>query len=170
MSKIRFDNLTPRALFRNAGFTGKIAFILSTFFGTGLIKFAPGTFGTMASVPLILAMDQFEIPYRVSAILCVAALAVWSAGRSEVLFKRRDPPQVVIDEVAGFSLTMFCVPLNGMTIACGFLLFRFFDILKPFPLRMMERRIKGGLGVVADDLGAGLLANLGVRIALHMMN
>ena len=92
-------------------------------------------------------------------------IAIWTAGRSQDLLGRNDPSEVVIDEVAGFLVTMFLLPSTWLTLGLGFVLFRVFDVLKPYPVRQAES-LRGGLGIVTDDLLAGLYAHLGVRILL----
>jgi len=88
--------------------------------------------------------------------------AIWSAGVTERILGRDDPSEVVIDEVAGFLLTVYLLPLSWRSIALGFIMFRFFDILKPFPIKRLER-IGGGTGIVLDDLGAGVYAALSIN-------
>ena len=93
-------------------------------------------------------------------------LAIWSSHLSHKLLKRDDPSEVVIDEVAGILWTFFLLPLSWLTLCVGFILFRIFDIFKPFPIRTLERRLRGGIGIVLDDLLAGIYANLCLRIFL----
>jgi phosphatidylglycerophosphatase A len=169
MSKYQSDNLKIWDVFRGSGFPVKVWLSISTWFGTGLIPMAPGTFGTLAATPLVLYLGNFGIRYRVLIFLFVAAMAIWSSGRTCALLGEDDPPQVVIDEVAGFLLTMISVPYSWFNIGLGFVLFRFFDILKPFPVRRMEG-IGGGLGIVMDDLMAGVYACVGVRIVLFVLS
>jgi phosphatidylglycerophosphatase A len=88
--------------------------------------------------------------------------AFWASHRTQELLGREDPSEVVIDEAAGFYVTLFLLPITWQSVALGFLLFRFFDIVKPWPVRQAER-LKGGLGIVMDDLLAGVYAHLLVR-------
>jgi phosphatidylglycerophosphatase A len=101
------------------------------------------------------------------AIIAVVVAGVWSGGVAEHHFGRTDPGQVVIDEVAGMLVTLFLNPVGWPGAACGFLLFRVADILKPFPARRLER-LPGGLGIMADDVMAGLYANLALRVILAL--
>jgi len=91
-------------------------------------------------------------------------LSIWIAGRAERSFGRRDDPRIVIDEMMGFYITMLWSTKSLYSIAIGFILFRFFDILKPFPIRPLEERWKGGFGVVLDDVLAGIYANISLHI------
>jgi phosphatidylglycerophosphatase A len=106
--------------------------------------------------------------YNAFALVIVIVVSIWAAGRYQKLSGQNDPPKVVIDEVAGFSLTMFLLPLSWPILGLGFVLFRFFDILKPYPIRHLER-LKGGFGIVMDDLLAGLYTHLSLRIILVLL-
>jgi phosphatidylglycerophosphatase A len=101
-------------------------------------------------------------------VLFFVAVSVWAADVSCRILARNDPSLVVVDEVAGFLLALFLVPLTFGQICIGFFLFRLFDVLKPFPIRNLEN-LRGGLGVVADDLLAGVYANLSLRLLLFFL-
>lgn len=139
--------------------------------GTGLmvgkIPVAPGTFGTAAGIPLCLALALLP---PLPALLVLAAfilLAVWIADRSGRLLGAADPGCVVIDEVAGILATLYALPPSWPVVGAGFVLFRLFDITKPFPIGRLER-LPGGIGVVADDVAAGVAANLVLRSVLAL--
>jgi phosphatidylglycerophosphatase A len=165
MSKSRSDNVPLRSVFRTSGLPGKAAVVLSTWFGAGLLPAAPGTFGTLAALPLIGLMKAQGVPFQVGLLGMVIVLALWSTGRYQDLTGRQDPPEVVIDEVAGFSLTMVLLPASWLSLGLGFLAFRLFDIWKPFPIKRLEI-LRGSTGTVMDDLAAGLYAAAAVRILL----
>lgn len=154
--------------FKEAGVEGKTALILASWFGSGLAPFAPGTFGTLAGVPLVLLMGRLGTLQAVLFVLFFVAVSVWAADVSCRILERNDPSLVVVDEVAGFLLALFLVPLTFGQICIGFFLFRLFDVLKPFPIRNLEN-LRGGLGVVADDLLAGVYANLSLRLLLFFL-
>jgi phosphatidylglycerophosphatase A len=154
--------------FKEADFAGKTALILASWFGSGLAPVAPGTFGTLAGVPLVLLMGCLGSIQALLFLLVFIALAVWSAEATRKMLARNDPSLVVVDEVAGFLLTLFLIPLSLVHVCIGFLLFRVFDICKPFPIRNLER-LKGGLGIVADDLLAGVYANLSLRVLFALV-
>ncbi len=155
MSSQDFDNLTKKELFNRSGFSGKTALFLATWFGTGLLPFAPGTFGTLGGLPLAVALLYFPAPFRAAFLLVFLLVAVWASGRSQSILGRSDPPEVVIDEVAGFLVATWLLRPDWANLAGAFLLFRLFDILKPFPVGFIDRRLKGGLGIVLDDIAAG---------------
>jgi phosphatidylglycerophosphatase A len=168
MSKSQSDNLHLLKHLRDADVSGKIALILATWFGAGLFPGLPGTFGTLTAVPLVVGMDCLGMWWRVFGLLIMVGLSIWASGRGRDLLNRNDPPEVVIDEVVGFLFTMFLLPLSLLGLILGFILFRFFDILKPYPIRYLER-LRGGLGIVADDLLAALYAHLSTRIILFFV-
>tara|TARA_B100001079_G_scaffold122896_1_gene105390 strand:+ start:241 stop:798 length:558 start_codon:yes stop_codon:yes gene_type:complete len=132
------------------------AVLLATWFGSGLIRKAPGTWGSLAALPCAwLVMRDFGTWGLATAIVLVFLCGWWAASRIEEKTGTSDPQYIVIDEVAGQGLALLFVPLDLYLYLVGFLLFRFFDILKPWPLHAVETRLKGGLGVMADDLAAG---------------
>ena len=97
----------------------------------------------------------------------IIAGGTWAAGRAEVLLERKDPPSVVIDEVAGFLLSMFMVPPQWGFVVAGFFLFRIFDIIKPYPLNRLQD-LHGGAGVMLDDIGAGIYTNIVLQLAAYL--
>jgi phosphatidylglycerophosphatase A len=139
---------------------------LATALGAGYAPVAPGTWGSAVGVLLWLALPS--TPWiQALVILAVVAAGVWSGGVAERHFGRSDPGQVVIDEVAGVLVTLFLNPVGWVGAVGGFLLFRAADILKPFPARRLER-LHGGLGIMADDVMAGIYANLALRVILAL--
>lgn len=162
MSKDQSDNLALIDVFGRTGFSGKTALFLATWFGVGLVPMVSGTFGTLAAVPLVLLLGHFGEWYAVFALAAVIVVAIWASGRARELLDRTDPSEVVIDEVAGFLVTMLLLPASLINVGLGFILFRIFDILKPWPVRQSER-LEGGFGIVADDLLAGVYAHLCLR-------
>ena len=163
MSNTQSDNLKVKESFQKADPIGKVALAFSSWFGAGLLPKAPGTLGTLGALPVAVFMKEIEVPYSALLLVFFIALAVWAADLSRILLGREDPPEVVIDEVAGFLLTVFLLPSSWLILFFAFLLFRVFDIAKPFPIRRLER-IKGGMGIVLDDLLAGLYAALSIRL------
>jgi len=152
-------------LFKKSGFSGKTALVLSTWFGSGCLPIAPGTFGTLAAVPLILVLNNFGIWYSAFTLLIVIGIAVWSAGLTEDLLEKKDPSEIVIDEVAGFLLATALLPFSWLSLGLVFFLFRFFDILKPYPIKHLEK-LRAGIGIVMDDILAGLYACAGTWVIL----
>jgi len=134
--------------------------ILATGLGTGYAPKAPGTFGSLLGPPLIWGVQAAGGTSPVWTLLLgtgffLAGIPICNAGIRVLQLK--DPPQVVFDEIAAFFWVFLLVPLNGLTAIGGFLLFRAFDILKPWPIRQVER-LPRGLGIMADDAVAGLIA------------
>jgi len=142
------------------------------FFATGCfignIPFAPGTFGTILGIPLcfLLSGTNFLIAVLLTVIFIV--FAIFIAHHAEKILKKNDPGCIVIDEIAGFMVALFGLPFNAVYVSAGFVIFRFFDILKPFPIRLIERKLSGGTAIVMDDVAAGICSNLALRIVLHL--
>ncbi len=95
-----------------------------------------------------------------------AGFAVWISGEAEKVFNKKDSRLIVIDEMAGFLVTLFLIPWSAKTVVIGFLLFRLMDIAKPFPIRRIESNLRGGWGVVGDDVLAGIYANAALRVVM----
>lgn len=156
-----------RGLFARSGISGKAALILASWGGLGLLPVS-GTFGTIGAVPLAIWMRGLGPLPRTLLVIAGIAVAVWASHRAGALLGKEDPSQVVIDEVAGFLTAMAFLPCQWTDIGLGFVLFRLLDIWKPFPARQMER-LPGGVGIVMDDVVAGLYASLCVRVILAVV-
>lgn len=143
------------------------AHFLSTGAGLGLAPFAPGTFGTLAGIPICLGLARSPLWLYVAASLVLFAAAVILADKTEEVYEKHDDPRIVIDEVVGLVVTMTGVPPSIPNIILGFMLFRFFDILKPWPCRTLDRKVPGGLGVVLDDVAAGLYSLAALQIIIR---
>ena len=140
--------------------------ISASWFGTGFSPFASGTVGTLAAIPLYLVLARLPLPLYLLTLAAFFFFSCWVSGRAEIVFGEQDSGKIVIDEVAGFLITMTAVvPFSWQRVAAGFLLFRFFDIAKIPPARYFDRRVKNGYGVVLDDVVAGLYA----CISLHLL-
>jgi phosphatidylglycerophosphatase A len=149
------------------GVTDRIALIIATGLGLGYSPVAPGTVGSFFGIILILLLSSFQwrgvqrMALHLFVVTVISVAGIWAASKAEVLFKRRDPPQVVIDEIVGQLLTFGLIFRNPrlFLLLVGFVFFRLFDILKPFPLRRLEKAPLG-FGIVLDDLAAGFYASL----------
>lgn len=142
--------------------------LLATWFGSGHSPFASGTAGTLASVPLVLLLWWIgSAPLHALAIVAVTALGLWAARGAEERWGRKDPGQVVIDETAGYLVATLLVPPTALGLALSFLLFRAFDVVKPFPAGWSQS-LRGSWGIMADDLIAGLYANLALQALLWL--
>jgi phosphatidylglycerophosphatase A len=134
----------------------------------GRFPVAPGTAGTVVGILLyLLIMGLPAIGYLVVCVLA-AGIGTWAAGEAEKLLGKKDAPSIVIDEIAGFLLAMFMIPPTWGAIIAGFFVFRFFDILKPWPLRNLEK-MHGGAGVMLDDIGAGIYTNIVLQVSMHFI-
>lgn len=133
--------------------------IMATGFGAGLSPVAPGTIGTLAGILVCLASFSLSGPFRFFYVVALSAVSIYVAGRAEALYKKKDDQRIVIDEIAGLQVTMLPVAITGLHLLLAFVLFRIFDIWKPFPLNHFQK-FPGGWGVVADDLGAGVYGGL----------
>ena len=138
--------------------------LFATGFGVGYSPFVPGTLGTLIAIPVYYFLAAIHSPIYEITLVAFFFLSVWISENAERYFEKKDDRRIVIDEIMGFLITMFWVPRTVLTIIMGFFLFRFFDILKPFPIRHMERRFKGGFGIVLDDVMAGVYANIVLEI------
>lgn len=139
---------------------------IATGFGSGLAPKAPGTFGTLAAIPLYLLLTQLSSPAYLVFLLIATGLSVLVSQAAEGIYAAKDPSCIVIDEWAGFFWTMLFIPPTLPSLFLGFLFFRFFDIVKPFPVRFLQDKLPGGLGVVGDDVMAGIYSNGALRIVL----
>ena len=120
MSKYRSDSLLLiKEVLGQSGFSGKAALVLSSWFGIGLFPVAPGTLGTLGAIPFVILLIDLGVLYKSLILVIFAAIAVWVSGRTQDLLKRHDPSVVVIDEVAGFFLTMFFLPFSWLTLWLG---------------------------------------------------
>jgi phosphatidylglycerophosphatase A len=125
----------------------------------GRIPLAPGTWGTAVGVALFwLVRDLPQASYAAFTVAFIV-FAIWAAGRAQEIFEEVDPPEVVIDEIAGFLVTMAFHRPSFAVAVTGFILFRIFDIVKPPPVRWLERRFSDGRGIVLDDVMAGVYAS-----------
>ena len=150
-------------------FSEKAAVFLATGFYVGNIPFAPGTVGSLIGLPLCFLLAGIHLSAAIIAALLIIGLAVWIANVAAKTLKRKDPGCIVIDEIAGMVVTLIGLPFNFTTAVTGFILFRILDILKPFPIRILDKRVSGGLGIVADDVVAGIFANALMRILLFIL-
>jgi len=148
----------------------RVILLLATWFGAGYSPVAPGTAGTLGAIPLLLLYSLLTAVMYGAGLGALALLACWVAGRAEEILGEKDSRPIVIDEVVGFLVTMAYVPITWVHVLMGFVLFRGFDIAKPFPIRMMERNISGGWGIVMDDVVAGIYAQATLRILVSALD
>lgn len=148
----------------------KIILFLSSGCLLGNMPFAPGSFGTLAGLPICWLLSRIDSSISFFLIALTIPLAIWVAGEAEQILGKKDPGVIVIDEITGMVLTLAGLPFNAATAGLGFVLFRVLDITKPFPIGFLERRFKGGTGIVLDDVAAGVIANITLRIILQLID
>jgi phosphatidylglycerophosphatase A len=141
--------------------------IFATWFGLGRAPKAPGTFGTVGAIPLVYLFSRFGEFQYMFATLAFTVAAIMVAHIYELtIADEHDSPEFVMDEVAGFLVTMTWVPFTWQYVLAGFILFRVLDALKPWPISVVDAKVPGGIGAVADDLVAGILANIALQMVL----
>lgn len=146
----------------------RLAVLVATAGGAGYAPVAPGTAGSLVGVAIFLVTADWASGTRLAFLTAVVLLGIWAAGRAAVLVAKKDPGYVVIDEVAGQLLTLYFTGVNLLGVALGFLIFRFLDIVKPWPAQRLEA-LPGGVGIMADDLMAGLYGHLILLVLVRML-
>jgi len=147
-------------MFENALWLRKFLKHLATFFGVGFFPKSPGTAGTLATLPLVLLLSWAGPLVYMSFVILFLPIAILSAQIYQEEMGGHDRQEIVIDEVIGFLIAMTWLPMTWKSLLTGFLLFRVLDILKPFPIGYLDKKVPGGLGVVIDDVVAGIIASL----------
>jgi phosphatidylglycerophosphatase A len=149
-----------------------LVIVVATAGGAGYAPFASGTVGSLVALPLVPWLARVRDgswPLGVAVVVAIALVAVWAAGRAEDIFGGKDHSRIVIDEVAGMATAALFAPATWTAAAVVFVTFRLFDVLKPFPAGMIDRRGRGGFGVVGVDLVAGAYAGLVTRVLLEVL-
>lgn len=142
---------------------------LATGFGSGLSPFAPGTAGTLAAIPFYLLVMHWPW-WAYSLLLLVGSVAgVWICQAATDAIGVDDHGGIVWDEFMGYGITMLFAPTGWQWVLIGFVLFRIFDVIKPWPIRVIDRQLHGGLGIMLDDLLAGVFACLSLQILAHFV-
>lgn len=129
-------------------------------FGSGLSPRAPGTFGTIAAMPIYYVMSGLPLAAYIPLVFVLLIAGIFICGQSARLMQVHDHPGIVWDEIVGYLITMTATPDGWMWMIVGFILFRFFDIVKPWPLNWIDRKVGGGLGIMLDDVIAGIVSCL----------
>ena len=127
-------------------------------FGSGLAPKAPGTFGTLLAVPLYLLLSQLSLLPYILVVVIAFAIGIYLCGRTATDLGVHDHPGIVWDEFVGFWITMIAAPAGWLWVVIGFILFRLFDIWKPWPIRFFDKNVESGLGIMIDDVLAGIYA------------
>lgn len=138
-------------------------------FGSGLAAKAPGTFGTLAAIPFLWLIQDLSWPIYLSWLLVTFALGVLWCDRSSKALGVHDHGGIVWDEFVGFWVTMFMAPAGWIWILVGFVLFRFFDIIKPWPINWLDKKVHGGFGIMIDDVLAGIYALIVLQLIAYFV-
>jgi phosphatidylglycerophosphatase A len=147
-------------------FRQKSVMFLATGGFVGKIPFAPGTFGTVVGLLFCFLLSRIDLAAAIPATIFFIAAAVLISGEASKILDQDDPGCIVIDEIAGIAVTLLGLPFDTVVVVAGFFIFRVLDILKPFPIRYVENKLKGGTGIVMDDVAAGLMGHIVLRTAL----
>ena len=139
-------------------FTNPLYFVAFGF-GSGLAPKAPGTFGTIAALPIFLLLSDLHPAIYAGTVLVALAAGILICDTVAADMQIKDPSSIVWDEFVGFWLTMFMIPVEWYWIILGFILFRIFDILKPWPISWLDKNCEAGFGIMIDDVLAGIMAS-----------
>ncbi len=145
-------NSAPSSVWRNP------IHFLAFGFGSGAMPFAPGTFGTLAALPVYLLMQPLNLWVYLAVVVVMLLVGIWLCHVTSRDLGVHDHAGIVWDEIVGYLITMIAAPSGWQWMVAGFVLFRFFDIIKPWPIGWVDRRVHGGLGIMLDDVLAGVLA------------
>ena len=138
-------------------------------FGSGLTPKIPGTAGTLAGVLIFILMPDTSWMTYLLIVVCGFLFGIFCCGYTAKILNVHDHYSIVWDEIIGYMITMFMVPKEWIWILVGFILFRIFDILKPWPISFIDRRIEGGLGIMLDDVIAALFSLAIIQIAIYFL-
>jgi phosphatidylglycerophosphatase A len=144
--------------------------LLATFFGVGRMKKAPGTWGTLATIPLVILLSWAGPLYYMAAVILLLPVGIMACQVYEQDKGGHDHKEIVIDEVLGFLITMIWLPMTWQAILIGFALFRLLDITKPLFIGYLDKKVQGGLGVMIDDVAAGVIASLIMQVLFTQTN
>ncbi len=148
-----------------------LAKYISTFLGSGLLPKAPGTWGTLAAIPLVYALNTAGPFWIMGFVILFLPISVWAVSEyQKQLGGKQDPGEIVIDEVLGYAITMVWLPATWQAYLLGFIAFRVLDILKPGPIGRLDRQVKGALGVMLDDIAAGIIGNIILQVIYYKTN
>jgi len=143
--------------------------LIATGFYSGYLPKAPGTWGSLVGLLLVYLLNYFSLPVYLTVTVFLFMIGTFSAGEAEKILDNHDPGIVVIDEIVGMLIAMIAVPLSPLTMLLGFFLFRVFDIVKPFPVNIFDQRFHGGLGIMLDDMMAGIYSLLSLQLLIYLI-
>jgi phosphatidylglycerophosphatase A len=141
----------------------KVILFFATGCFAGKIPYAPGTFGTFVAIPFVWVLTLMPPSLMAFYAICLILLAIYLSDRAEAILQKKDPGCIVIDEITGYVVAMTVVPISILSVLIGFVVFRFFDIIKLPPTKYFENNFTGGAGIVLDDIAAGILTAIVLR-------
>lgn len=166
MQKKAMTTSTPEVNFK--ALLKRPSCFLALGFGSGLAPKAPGTFGTLAALPIYWLIQDWTLSAYLAFVLVAFVAGIWLCQRAVDWLKQEDPSSVVWDEIVGYLVTMIAAPSGWLWMVAGFVLFRFFDILKPWPVSLADKNLHGGFGIMLDDVVAGVYSAICIGAILQM--
>lgn len=154
----------------SAGLLRTVVLALASNGGLGYAPFAPGTVGTLAGIPCFYLLSRLPWPLALLTLVALLMLSFWAAGVAGRIYGVVDDGRIVIDELVGYLVTVFALPFSWPTALLGFFWFRLFDITKPPPASWFDKKMKNGVGVVLDDVMAGIYAAVALRLCLYLID
>lgn len=148
----------------------KIIIFFASGFYVGKLPIAPGTWGSLLAIPLFWPLSLLPFFSQVLTLVFLFGISVWLSSEASKILVKNDPSMVVIDEIMGMFTALTGAAFSGFYILWAFIFFRIFDIFKPFPIRWLEKKFSGGLGIILDDIVAGIFANLSWRLIEYGIN
>ncbi len=142
---------------------------IATGFYSGYLPKAPGTWGSLVGLLLFFLLHTLSLEIYLAVVAAIFVIGTFAAGEAEKIMDRKDPGLVVIDEIVGILITMIAIPATPLAMALGFILFRIFDIWKPFPIRLIDQRFHGGLGIMLDDIVAGIFSLVILQVLVRFL-
>jgi phosphatidylglycerophosphatase A len=143
--------------------------VIATGFYSGYLPKAPGTWGSLVGLFIFFMLHTLSLPVYLAVVAGLFLVGSFAAGEAEKIMDHKDPGLVVIDEIVGILITMIAVPATPLAMAMGFILFRIFDIAKPFPVNFFDQRFHGGLGIMLDDVMAGIYSLVILQVLLRFV-
>jgi phosphatidylglycerophosphatase A len=143
---------------------------IAVFFGVGKSPKAPGTVATIATIPIWYLLAQFSPFIYMGVTLALVFVGVAAANSYEAISDKHDSKEIVIDEVVGYLITMTWLPITWQSAVIGFVVFRVLDIFKPPPIRQLDQKVKGGFGVMVDDIAAGIIGSILMQFLYNQTN
>jgi len=142
---------------------------IATGFYSGYLPKAPGTWGSLVGLVLFFLLHNLNLEMYLGVVAGIFLIGTFAAGEAEKIMDRQDPGLVVIDEIVGILITMIAIPATPLAMVLGFIIFRIFDIFKPFPVGFVDQRLHGGLGIMLDDIVAGLYSLIVLQLVVRFI-